>query len=284
MQINGLKYFHDACRFQSMTKAAVFNRVSRPAISQAIKKLEDDIGVLLLHHKKRGFELTEPGQKVSQFASTVFDSIDQLKTIALGRFQEDLTGNLRIGVARVLSTYRFDDALSSIKEDHPKVSVRLRFFNSELLLDQLASRELDLAVIISDEMRDGLHTEILQEGCFVLVRPKLLPMEKVTFAITERRPETDAVKRKFADRYSKDMPIFAEVPSWDTIWNWVQRGRSGGLIPDLFFKRFATRSAQYVQVIKSVYPYRICIYVRSNQQNNQLIVEMIQRLRECFQL
>lgn len=282
LQIHGLKYFHDACRFRSMTEAASFNRVSRPAISQAIKSLEVDLGVPLLHHKKRGFELTAAGQRVHHLAASVFDSIDLLRAAACGQTETDLTGRLSIGVARVLSTYRFDDALSSLKKDHPKIAVRLSLHSSEAILDQLVSRELDLAVIISDEMRDGLTSEVLHEGEFVLTRPKSMRADRATYALSERRPETDAARRAFASRYGRELPVFAEVPSWDTIWNWIRRGRCGGLVPDLFFNRSGARPASCATVIESVHPYRICSYVRESQRQNPLVAAMIERLRDRF--
>lgn len=282
MQLQALKYFLDACRLQSMTAAALLNHVSRPAISQAIKKLEGDLNTPLLHHKKRGFDLTAAGQRVSQSASHVFDSVELLKTVALGKSQSEMTGSLRIGVARVLSTYRFDDALASLKQDHPKVQLRLRLHNSELLLDQLESRDLDIAVIISDETRAGLTAEVLEEGSFVLLRPKSFLHGSVTYALSERRPETDSLRRLFKAKYQRDLPIFAEVPSWDAIWNWIQRGHCGGLIPDLFLRRTGSKTITFSHVLKDVYPYKACVYYRDNQSQHPLLRSMIERLRASF--
>lgn len=282
MQIRGLKFFLDACRVQSMTEAALLNQVSRPAISQAIKKLEDDLGASLLHHKKRGFELTAAGQRVALSAAQVFDGIDRLKAVALGQSARDLSGSLRIGVARVLSTYRFDDALAAHRIEHPNLTVRLRLHNSELLLDQLESRELDLAVIISDEARPGLSSEVLEAGAFVLVRPAALPVAKTTYAVSERRPETDALRLTYKSRFGKDLPVFAEVPSWDTIWNWIQRGHCGGLVPDLFARRAAARTSASTTVIKDVYPYQVRVFCRDNQRQNPLIATLTDHLSTVF--
>jgi DNA-binding transcriptional LysR family regulator len=282
MQIDSLKYFHDACRYQSMTQAAQLNRVSRPAISQAIKNLESSLDTPLLHHKKRGFELTAAGQRVSAFASQVFDSIEQLKIIAMGHENQQLTGHLNIGLARVLSTYRVDDVLASLKKDHPKISIKIRLDNSETLLDQLVSRELDLAVLISDEERGGLVSEVLHEGHYVLLRPRSIPKNDVTYALSERRAETDAARRLYRRETGKDLPVFAEVPSWDTIWNWVQINRCGGLVPDLFLKRVGAKSGGFKIEIPQVHPYQVSAFMRDRQLQHPLTVEFMKRVRARF--
>lgn len=282
MQFDSLKYFYDAARLQSMTAAAELNHVSRPAISQAIKKLESDLQVQLLHHRKRGFELTAAGQRVQQTAGQVFDSVATLRSIAVGAASTELSGSLRIGMARALTTYRVDYALAELRLNHPNVLPRLRLHNSELLLDQLESRELDLAVIISDEMRAGLISETLSEGAFVLLRPKSLPPSKVCYALSERRPETDALRREYQRRFQRDLPVFAEVPSWDTIWNWIKKGHCGGLVPDLFLERSTSKQSQVATVIKDVYPYRVNVYMRDSQKMNPVNLAMVERLRKSF--
>lgn len=282
MHLQGLKYFYDACRLQSMTEAALINRVSRAAISQAIKKLEDDLDVSLLHHRKRSFELTAAGQRVIEAAAQVFDSVDALRSMAHGQTKTSLKGRVRIGIARVLSTYRFDDALARLRSAYPEITFRISLENSEQLLDKVESRELDLAVIISDEKRPGVMAETLEEGSFVLVKPKAMTQKHWCFALTERRPETDALRRLYEERYGHTLPVFAEIPSWDAIWNWVQKGHCGGLVPSLFLKRSGAKADTMTQLFKTVHPYRVSVYCRETQRHHPMIATIIERIQATF--
>lgn len=284
MHLQSLKYFYDACRLQSMTEAALINRVSRPAISQAIKKLEDDLDVSLLHHRKRGFELTAAGQRVIDASMQVFDSVDALKLMAHGQAKTPLKGRVRIGVARVLSTYRFDDALSKLRATHPEMTFKISLENSEQLLDKIESRQLDLAVIISDEKRVGIVGDTLEEGTFVLIKPKSLTQKNWSFALTERRPETDALRRLYEERYGHSLPVFAEIPSWDAIWNWVQKGYCGGLVPSLFLKRSGAKANTVNQLFKSVHPYRVSVYCRETQRNHAMIATITRQIQATFKI
>ena len=62
INMSQLKYFCDVIESKSFTVAARMNHVSRPAISQALKKLEDAVGYQLLFHKKNNLTLTGEGE------------------------------------------------------------------------------------------------------------------------------------------------------------------------------------------------------------------------------
>ncbi len=283
MQIDSLKYFIDACRLQSMTGAAEVNRVTRPAISQAILKLEAELGISLLNHKKRGFELTQAGQRVAWSATQVFGAIDQLRLIAQSKSKVELTGTFRIGVARAISTYRFDETLFELKKKNPGLNFKLSLESSERILDLLERRALDAAVVLSDENRYGLESKVLKKGQFQLLKPSSLKKE-CTYAVTEKRPEIDSLRNLYFKKFKSELPISVEVPSWDTIWNWIQRGHCGGLIPDFFTNRKHIDRSSYLVELPKVYPYEIRIYFQKSQEQNLLTSVLISDLTKQFSL
>ena len=215
-------------------------------------------------------------------AAQVFDSVDALKSMAHGQTKNSLKGRIRIGIARVLSTYRFDDALAEMRAGHPDISFKISLENSEQLLDKIESRELDLAVIISDEKRVGIVAETLEEGSFVLIKPKSMAQKNWSFALTEKRPETDALRRLYEERYGHALPVFAEIPSWDAIWNWVQKGHCGGLVPSLFLKRSGAKADTVTHLFKAVHPYRISVYCRETQRRHPMIQTIIEQIQSTF--
>ena len=60
-----IKYFLDAARLGSVAAAAKENHVSSPGVSQAIRRLEEQLGDTLLTHRKNHFELTAMGRSSS---------------------------------------------------------------------------------------------------------------------------------------------------------------------------------------------------------------------------
>ena len=75
MNLANLKYFYDVATLRSMIAAAKKNHVSQPAISQGIKKLEMELDLLLLKHKRNSIELTKEGELVIKKAKPLLDAI-----------------------------------------------------------------------------------------------------------------------------------------------------------------------------------------------------------------
>jgi DNA-binding transcriptional LysR family regulator len=277
-----LKYFFDCWRLKSMSAAAVANHVSRPAVSHALKRLERELGVGLVHHKRRCFELTEEGHKLGEIAVQVFQTVESVESSVVGKHAGRLSGTLRLGVARVLATYRCDEVLVSMCREHPDLRLRISLQNSEDILDKLAGRLLDAALIISDESRANMRSRVLCHGAFVLAKPRSIPRKDEKYATTEWRAEIDAAKRLYRSSFHTELPVFAEIPSWDAIWNWIQKGYCGGLIPDLFLRRTPYRKPDLSIVLRDVHPYTIRFVFNESRLNNPTLMTLAEKLETAF--
>jgi DNA-binding transcriptional LysR family regulator len=282
LDLQALQYFCDCYRLKSMSDAARSNHVSRPAISHAVKRLEESLGVALIHHKRRCFELTEAGHQLGESARQLFQAVEEVESSLAGHRSQQLTGVLRLGIARVLATFRCDDVLMSICTEHPHLRLRINLHNSEEILDLLAARQLDAALVISDETRANTRSLVLYEGSFVLAKPRTIPTKDVRYATTEWRNEIDAAKSLYRKTFRGDLPVFAEIPSWDTIWNWMQKGYCGGLIPDLFLHRTPYRDPDLAVVLRDVHPYAIRLVFNESQANKQVIRTLARELETAF--
>lgn len=280
LNLQSLKYFHDACAAGSMTVAAALNRVSRPAISHAIKRLERELGNELLIHKRRGFELTDRGRLLAFEAEQIFRDVENLEGRVASLGGLDLRGTLRVGVARVLATHHLDKVVAKFQKAHPAVSFKISLQTSEDLVAQLETRNIDLALVIGDDSRSGLKSTVLRQGHFSLIAPKDRSKTHLRYATTERRPETERLRNIFQDRWKRPLPLFAEVPSWDVIWQWAQNGTCGGLVPDLLLTS-KDRSRVRV-VIKRVFPYEIRLHMRDHTDGSLLIHEFAEALASWY--
>jgi DNA-binding transcriptional LysR family regulator len=173
MNLSNLKCFADAARLKSMTKAAELNHLSRPAISYAIQSLEDELGVALLNHRRRAFELTQAGQLLVSQAEALLDHAEQVRA-TLKQKDGPLVGEFRIGAARTLATFWLQDALASLKRHFPLVQFHVTLDTSQTLIEKLSNREIDAAFFIGDETLSQAKQVIISRGSFVLVRPKEL--------------------------------------------------------------------------------------------------------------
>ncbi|MDE5667066.1 MAG: LysR family transcriptional regulator, partial [Clostridia bacterium] len=91
------KVFYTVAKCGSLTKAAQELFISQPAVSQAVKQLEGQLGVSLFNRTHKGMELSAGGGKL--IFSKVEEALGLLESAenALTELQETATGTVRIG-------------------------------------------------------------------------------------------------------------------------------------------------------------------------------------------
>ncbi|RWR32563.1 LysR family transcriptional regulator [Sinirhodobacter populi] len=98
MLIRHLEYFVTLAEEQHFGRAAELCGVSQPTLSQAIRKLEQDLGVALIVRGKRFMGLTAEGERVLPWGRQILSDFGSLKDDLSGRRKGGLTGQLRLGV------------------------------------------------------------------------------------------------------------------------------------------------------------------------------------------
>lgn len=145
-----IRYFQSVVRLGSFTAAAEEHFISQSAISQQIKALETELGVELLHRKKRSFTVTKAGEffyKKSLVLVADYDAVcRELHQIAGG-----LEQHLKIGVLRGYSGNEFRIAIANFSAKFPDISVKVIIGNHEELYNDLRSGKIDIA--LNDQRR-----------------------------------------------------------------------------------------------------------------------------------
>lgn len=122
MEIQQLEYFITAARYQHMTKAAKTLHIAQPALSQSIKRLEEELGVKLFLRKGRNVILSREGEKLYEELTPILKSIYGLPgKISSAAEEEARTINISILTASVLVT----DLVIAYKAQFPNTIFRL---------------------------------------------------------------------------------------------------------------------------------------------------------------
>ncbi len=78
MELLQLRYFLTAARYQHMTKAAEALRIAQPALSQSIKRLEQELGVSLFDRERRAVRLNDAGRFLLKTLLPIMEALDAL--------------------------------------------------------------------------------------------------------------------------------------------------------------------------------------------------------------
>lgn len=138
-----LKAFHQVALTGSFSRAAEALHVTQPAISDQIRKLEEQYDTLLFNRLKRQITLTWAGTALLEVTRRLFDAEDQaLQLLTENRALQG--GTLRIVADSAVHVLR---VLAAFRARYPGVRVSLRAGNSQQVMDSLHAYDADLGVI-----------------------------------------------------------------------------------------------------------------------------------------
>lgn len=120
MEIQQLRYFLVAARYQHVTKAAEEIHIAQPALTQIIKRLESEVGAPLFERNGRNIILTPEGKILQEEALQILKTIDELPIVLQQKKTErDKTLKIKVSAA----TIWFMPAIIAYKKTHPDVNL-----------------------------------------------------------------------------------------------------------------------------------------------------------------
>ncbi|MEA5022805.1 Hydrogen peroxide-inducible genes activator [bioreactor metagenome] len=150
MRLEQLMYLVAVNESKSISLAAERSHISQPALSSAISKLEDELGVVLLKRTNSGAYLTDVGELIIVKAKEVLSGIDDIKAIAHGNSLV-LNGNISIAADPGVNITIMPDILTTFKYNHPKVNVLLKVGESNNILQDIEKGKADFGIILSTD-------------------------------------------------------------------------------------------------------------------------------------
>lgn len=145
VELRQLLYFDAVVRHGGFTPAAEQLHVAQPAVSAQIKKLEAELGVVLLQRTTRRQSLTPAGELFLQRARSVLGELDSARAES-AELSSALRGTVRLGATPVLGWVDLPAALAAFRRLHPEVRLELRSGLVADLVTQIDAGTLDVVV------------------------------------------------------------------------------------------------------------------------------------------
>lgn len=145
MRLQQLQLLLTLARTGSMRASAVTMNVTQPALTKALKQLEDEFGATLVIRSPKGVRLAPAGEMLAARAATVVREIERAREELLALTQDTQT-TLSVGVSPAAALVLAANAISTFQSRWPHVRVHLVDALYPNALEQLRSGELDLAL------------------------------------------------------------------------------------------------------------------------------------------
>jgi DNA-binding transcriptional LysR family regulator len=164
-----LEYFQAVARELHFTRAAESLRVAQPALSQQIRRLERQLGLVLFERNNHRVALAPAGAALLEHAERILADLVAVEEEMLG-WAGGVRGRIRLGAARGVMV-QLAQVLAVYCRNYPAVEVELREQNTEEMLTGLGAGRLDVATLaVSQGLdRQGLAVHPLGEEPLVLI-------------------------------------------------------------------------------------------------------------------
>lgn len=250
MLFRQLEYFVALAREQHFAKAAAVCYVSQPALSEAIRKLEHELGVPMVN-RGRAFEgLTPEGERLVVWARRILADHDALKQ-EVTAMRTGLEGQLRLAVIPAASTTA-SLLLEPFCSAHPLVSVLLETgLPSGEILDRLDRFELDAGIVnVEESALEGrvTATHLYREHTVLAASRELVPdpIEQLEWSELSQFPlcalNSSMRGRRVVDEALAPREVVLrpeiETDSIASIYSLTATGRWAGIVPHPWFHAF----------------------------------------------
>lgn len=233
MNLTFLKYFTDTAKESSVLKSATINHVSSPAISNGIRKLEEELGVSLLKHGRNKIELTKEGISLFKSANEIFSLIEKTKKQILSGVKEE-GEHITLGITNGLNQEFWAPFLKHFGVKYPNYQINFKIGPPTQLKSWIQDKEIDFALTITREASKNYESIMIHKGKFKFITHPNLKRTKTpqSFILTSNWPEVESFKKAYFKK-NKIMPtIKYEVEGWETIKNLVSQEMGIGIVPD----------------------------------------------------
>lgn len=230
---NNLRIFITAAELESLTEAAKKLYISQPAISQAIRKLEEELNVkLFIRNKRNKLTLTDVGKEILSLAYKMADLENRLYQTA---YEENhlMGGIVRVATVPVGASLILSRVLPVFKKQFPGVSVELLEGTPLEVKNMVLNYQADLGISTSPYM-DMQHKQLLKDRMISISRndAESIDLRKETTDLILCRVACDSLIEQLAGK-NIDLSHSLVVDAASTQINMIAEGNGTGIISEL---------------------------------------------------
>ncbi|MDH5633518.1 MAG: DNA-binding transcriptional regulator OxyR [Gammaproteobacteria bacterium] len=146
MNLRELEYLVAVDEERHFHRAAQRCFVSQPTLSGQLKKLEQELGVLLVERSNRQVNMTDVGKAVADQARRVLGEARLIGEI-VGSFDDPMAGELHLGLIPTVAPYLLPWFMKPLAEHYPRLKLWLYEYQTHVLLQKLRRAELDVLIL-----------------------------------------------------------------------------------------------------------------------------------------
>ena len=243
-----LQFFVAVAERGTVSGAAQALSISQSSVTESIKELEADLGVVLFDRHPRGLSITHKGHQFLRHATKILADISAARRTFAADQSGVPAGRLHLGVTSLVAGYVLSDLLARYRRAFPNVDVSATEDNGDYLEHLLIGGELDVAVMVISNMRDrmALQAEIIEVSPYRLWLPighRLAGEDIIALTDLAKEPLIMLTLDEIEENTGKLLAALGTRPhvafrtrSVEAVRSLVATGAGVALLPDLVYR------------------------------------------------
>lgn len=271
MNIQQLQYVLAVEEHRHFQKAAEACFVTPAALSIMIKKLEEELEIVIFDRSRQPVLPTEAGLLVINNARSVLSGVRKLEEEVKWHLSgADIAGVLKVGIIPTLAPYLLHLFLPGLLQQYPELNIELRELTTEVIKDQLRKNQLDVGILaLESGMEEFRQFHLFNERLLVFVGAKEPQLHKqyllasdidVTrlwlleeeHCLRSQVMNLCSLKKSAVDHAQ----LTFDAGSIETLMNMVEAGNGITVIPELATLNLATKRRKQLRVFADPVPVR----------------------------
>lgn len=292
MELRQVEYFVSLARTKTFSDAAERVNVSQPALSQQIKKLEEELEVKLVERMGKQIKLTDEGQNFLTEAMKVLDSVRSAEASVKpdGKFSR---GMLKLGIIPTIAPYFLPTLMDKLNPNTDDLELYIQEQQTDTLLEQLKIGEVDHLLLSPPIPTEEINVKRIGSEPFYLAVPDDEPIaSEAEIKIDDITNEPILLLEQghclrdqtlsFCERQNVQPNVVFQGSSMQSILNLIEAGYGYTFVPEMVLSSQANKNISFVP-FEDPKPQREIILVhRTSSQLTQLDQHFYQIVNDWF--
>lgn len=249
MNIHQLEYILAVDQFKSFSKAADYCHVTQATLSAMVKKLEEQLDIIIFDRKASPMMVTENGREILLHAQQVVAHANAL--LASSKSTGDLLeGRIKIGIIPTIANSLLPIILSPIMKKYPHLALEIHEVTTNQLIKNLREGKFDFGILSTPIASNDLETNLLYLEDLLLYgylesNQKSIKKDELSkqrfFLLQEGHCLRDQIIQWCDLKKQKHFPtnLIFESNTFDTLLNLVDEFRGITLLPSLYVRNLS---------------------------------------------
>lgn len=285
-----LEYIVAVDTYRHFGRAAEACFITQPTLSMQIKKLEEDLEIIIFDRSKQPLIPTDVGQRIIDQARVVLKQTEELDNIVKDH-KNQVTGLLRIGIIPTLAPYLLPIFIGKYKKKYPNILIKVVEQTTENIINLLNRDLIDVGILVTPLKEEKiLEKPVFYEEMLIYVNPehKLFRQKNITlkdiatpeiWLLSDGHCFRDQVVNlcSFLGTTDSKLPFHFEAGSLETLMNIIDREGGITLIPELAKFGMSEKRLSNVRSFTNMHPLREVSLVYSRHFAKHKLINLLWR-------